>query len=173
MGGRSRAISPILNYGRSATIAQRGTTICVSEAGRRRRSAPCTCAQTNSIWVRSQSGFAACWIALSDPCAGMPIGVQEIATGGTRPENLLLATPQYLSRNKPDVRLSSAARVIDPSRHTVVDQSGGVYRYGKLLSRPALPCRLPFPADLDESPERPSLNYGTLNKIGEVTLGVI
>lgn len=115
------------------------------------------------------------------PHAGSPYRIralesqadQEIATGGTRPENLLLATPQYLSRNKLDVRLSSAARVIDPSRHTVVDQSGGVYRYGKLLSRPALPCRLPFPADLDESPERPSLNYGTLNKIGEVTLGVI
>jgi hypothetical protein len=53
---------------------------------------------------------------------------QEIATGGTRPEHLLLATPQYLSRNKLDVRLGSAACVIDPSSHTVVDQSGAAYR---------------------------------------------
>lgn len=52
------------------SIAQRGTTICGSEAGRRHRSACCTCAPTNSISVRNPSGFAACLNALLDPCAG-------------------------------------------------------------------------------------------------------
>ena len=70
MGGRSRGTSPILNYGRNAIIAQRGTTICGSEAGRRHRSARCTCAPTNSISVRNPSGFAACLNALLDLCAG-------------------------------------------------------------------------------------------------------
>jgi hypothetical protein len=70
MGGRSRGISPILNYGRSATIAQRGTTICGSEAGRRHRSAPSTCAPTNPISVRNPSGFAACWNGPLGLCAG-------------------------------------------------------------------------------------------------------
>jgi hypothetical protein len=70
MDGRSRGISPILNYGRSATIAQRGTTICGSEAGRRHRSARCTCAPTNSISVQSRFGFDGCWSALLDLCAG-------------------------------------------------------------------------------------------------------
>ena len=57
----------------SAFIAQPGMTICASEAARPRRSAPCTCAPTNFISVRSQSGFAACWSAQSDPCAGRRI----------------------------------------------------------------------------------------------------
>ena len=70
MAGQSRATSPILNYGQSVFIAQRGTTICGSEAGRRRQSALCTSALTNFISVRSQSGFDECWIALSDLCAG-------------------------------------------------------------------------------------------------------
>ena len=70
MGGRSRGISPILNSGRSATTAQRGTTICGSEAGRRHRSARCTCAPTNSILARNPSGCDECWSALLDLCVG-------------------------------------------------------------------------------------------------------
>jgi hypothetical protein len=70
MGGRSRGTSPILNYGPSATTAQRGTTICGSEADRPHLSARCTFAPTNSISVRSRSGFDGCWSALLDLCAG-------------------------------------------------------------------------------------------------------
>jgi len=70
MGGRSRGISPILNSGRSATTAQRGTTICGSEAGRRHRSARYTCAPTNSILARNPSGCDECWSALLDLCVG-------------------------------------------------------------------------------------------------------
>src|SRR5271166_133963 len=70
MGGRSRGISPIPNYGPSAIIVQHGMTTSGSEADRRPQSAPCTCARTNSISVRNPSGFDECWNALSDPCAG-------------------------------------------------------------------------------------------------------
>ena len=76
---------------------------------------------------------------------------KEIATSKGQSEQHLLATPEYYRENKIDVRLGSAARTIDPSSHTVVDQTGGAYRYGKLLiATGAVPCQLPIPgADLD------------------------
>ncbi len=76
---------------------------------------------------------------------------KEIATSKGQSEQHLLATPEYYRENKIDVRLGSAARTIDPSSHTVIDQTGGAYRYGKLLiATGAVPCQLPIPgADLD------------------------
>ena len=58
---------------RSVIRQSAGHDYCASEAGRRRRSAPCTRVLTNSILARSRSGFGECWSAPSGLCVGKRI----------------------------------------------------------------------------------------------------
>lgn len=75
---------------------------------------------------------------------------KEIAAGDGQRKQHLLAPPEYYRENRITIRLGSAAHAVDCSSHTVVDQSGGAFRYGKLLiATGARPRRLSVPgADL-------------------------
>lgn len=66
--------------------------------------------------------------------------------GEIPPEKLLLATPEYYRNEDIELRRGSVARTVNPSDHSVVDQAGTAYHYGKLLiATGALPCQLSVP----------------------------
>ncbi len=68
-------------------------------------SARCTCARTNSISVRSRSGFDECWSALSDLCAGKrkrlidpPPPLRRLRARGLAPNSRAHSTSPSLSK---------------------------------------------------------------------------
>lgn len=69
-----------------------------------------------------------------------------IITGELSPDQLLLAPPEHYLDAEIDIRLRSAARSVEPVSHTVLDQTGVTYQYGKLLiATGARPYQLAVP----------------------------